>query len=546
MVRTGVTRGFGASLRKIISRSTSNRFTALLAGIGVTAILQSGTATSMIIASFVGRGLMTIGAGLAVMLGADIGTTIVAQALSHNFSWIAPFVMLTGYIVFTMNQDKGRGEHLGTVLLGLGMMLFALTFIKSAAAPLKDSQTLPIILKALATDEVFAIGVAALLTWVSHSSLAIVLLLVSFVASGVLPIHLGLAMVLGANLGGAIAPLIASLRDGPAASRVPVGNLLMRFCGILIAMPLLTFSAEMIALIDPDPARMIVNYHTAFNVVLALLFLPFIGTVEKLAIKALPDPEAKDDPSMPRYLDNKSMDTPTIALASAARETLRMADLTERMLEDTIKVFRTNNLSLLNKIREQDNVVDKIYKSIKNYMARLSQSAFDPEEGHRYIQILTFSTNLEHAGDVIDKSLMQMAEKKAMAQNSFSPEGLKEIENIHNLVLESVRLAQTVFVSGDVRLARKMTEGKDILRRAEQDAMTHHIERLREGIPETIATSSMHLDIIRDYRRINTYMCTVAYALLEHRGQLTESRVKPEMAKQESVSAMVEEPKPAE
>jgi len=300
MVRTGVTRGFGASLRKIISRSTINRFTALLAGIGVTAILQSGTATSMIIASFVGRGLMTIGAGLAVMLGADIGTTIVAQALSHDVSWVAQFVRLTGYIVLTVNQDKGRGEHLGTVLLGLGMMLFALTFIKTAAAPLKDSETLPIILKALATDEVFAIGVAALLTWVSHSSLAIVLLLVSFVASGVLPIHLGLAMVLGANLGGAIAPLIASLRDGPAASRVPVGNLLMRFCGILIAMPLLTFSAEMIALIDPDPARMIVNYHTAFNVVLALLFLPFIGTVEKLAIRALPDPEAKDDPSMPR------------------------------------------------------------------------------------------------------------------------------------------------------------------------------------------------------------------------------------------------------
>ncbi|MGZ9109277.1 MAG: Na/Pi cotransporter family protein [Micavibrio sp.] len=546
MVRTGVTRAFGASLRKIISRSTGNRITAFFAGIGVTAVLQSATATSMIIASFVGRGLMTIGAGLAVMLGADVGTTLVAQVLSFDFTWVAPLMMLSGYIVFSLNQDKGRGEHVGTVLLGLGMMLFALSFIKESADPLKTSETLPLILAPLDKDIILAVVVAALLTWLSHSSLAIVLLLVSFVGSGVLPIHVGLAMVLGANLGGAIAPLVASLRDGAAASRVPVGNLMMRLCGVLAAMPFLHFGADMIAKFDPDPARMIVNYHTVFNICLALCFLPLIGFVQKLTIKALPDPEAKDDPGMPRYLDSKSMDTPTIALASAARETLRMADMAERMLEDTIKVFRSNNLALLNKIREQDNVVDQIYKSIKNYMARLSQTAFDPEEAHRYIQILTFSTNLEHAGDVIDKSLMLMAEKKAMAQNSFSPEGLKEIEHIHNLVLESVRLAQTVFVSGDVRLARKMTEGKDILRHAEQDAMTHHIERLREGIPETIATSSMHLDIIRDYRRINTYMCTVAYALLEYKGQLNESRLKPEARKEAVTPALVEEPKPAE
>lgn len=543
MVRTGVTRAFGASLRRAISKSTGNRFSAFIAGIGVTAILQSGTATSMIIASFVGRGLMTVGAGLAVMLGADVGTTLVAQVLTFDFTWFAPLMMVAGYVVFSVYQEKGRGEHIGTVLLGLGMMLFALSFIKTSAQPLESSETLPLILAPLDKDIILAVLVAALLTWLSHSSLAIVLLLVSFVSSGVLPIHLGLAMVLGANLGAAVAPLIAALRDGPIASRVPVGNLLIRLAGVLAIMPFLHLSADLIARFGDDPARMIVNYHTGFNVLLALAFLPLIGPVEKLTLRMLPDPETKDDPGMPRYLDSKSLDTPTIALASAARETLRMADMAERMLEDTIKVFRTNNLALLHKIREQDNVIDKIYKSIKNYMARLSQTNFDPEEAHRYIQILTFSTNLEHAGDVIDKSLMQMAEKKAVAQNNFSPEGLKEIENIHNLVLESVRLAQTVFVSGDVRLARKMTEGKDILRQAEQAAMTHHIERLREGIPETISTSSMHLDIIRDYRRINTYMCTVAYALLDYKGQLTESRVKPEA--QKNTAPLMEEPKPA-
>lgn len=531
MVSAGVTRAFGASLRKVISKSTGNRFTAFVSGLAVTAVLQSSTATAMIISSFAGRGLMSTAAGLAVMLGADVGTTLVTQLLSFDLSWLAPFLMLTGYIIFSRWRDKGKGQYVGELLLGLGMMLYALDQIRSASSPLQHSETLPVILKALETDPIFSVLVAIVLTWMAHSSLAIVLLLVSFVVSGVLPPHLGLAMVLGANIGGLIAPLLATMRDGPAASRVAMGNLITRFLGVLAALPFLTTIQHYMSEISANPARMIVDFHMTFNFILAAVFLPLTGLLAKLTMKMVPDRDAKDDPGSPRYLDNKSMDMPTIALASAARETLRMADLAERMLEDTIKVFKTNNVSLLKKIQLQDNIVDQLYKSIKNYMARLSQTAFDPEEAQRYIQILTFSTNLEHAGDIIDKSLLPMAEKKAVAQNNFSPQGFIEIENIHNLVLESVRLAQTVFVSGDVRLARKMTEGKEALRKAEQEAMAHHIERLREGIPETISTSSMHLDIIRDYRRINTYMCTVAYALLEHKGQLMESRLKPEEVK---------------
>jgi phosphate:Na+ symporter len=548
MVRMGVTRAFGASLRKVISKSTGNRISAFFAGIGVTAILQSSTATSMIIASFVGRGLMTIGAGLAVMLGADVGTTLVAQVLVFDFTWVAPLMMLTGYVIFSIYNEKGRGEHVGFVLLGLGMMLFALSFIKASALPMEQSKTLPLLLAPLDHDLFLAVIVAGLMTWVCQSSLAIVLLLVSFVSSGILPVHLGLAMVLGANLGGLAGPLMVAMRDGPVASRIPFGNLLTRLCGVLIAIPFLGFFTPLMEMINPDPGRMVVNFHTVFNIVLALIFLPLLGYIEKLALLALPDRPASEDPGSPRYLDNKSMDMPTIALASAARETLRMADIVERMLEDTMRVFKTNNEALLHKIRAQDNIIDDIYKSIKNYMARLPKSGFDLEEGQRYIQILTFSTNLEHAGDVLDKSLLAMAEKKIQSQYSFSPKGFAEIENIHNLVLESVRLAQTVFVSGDVRLARKMTEGKETLRRAEQETMTLHIERLREGIPETISTSSMHLDIIRDYRRINTYMCTVAYNLLEQKGQLAESRLKPEVKKESAavLPVLVEEPKPAE
>ncbi|AEP09983.1 Na/Pi cotransporter family protein [Micavibrio aeruginosavorus] len=540
MVRTGITRAFGANLRKVVSASTGNRFLSFLSGIGVTALLQSSTATAMIIASFASRGLITVAAGLAVMLGADVGTTVVAQLLSFDLSWFAPLLMLTGYIIYTIFEDTGKGQHIGKLLLGLGMMLFALGAIKVASGPMQHSETLRVVLVALEKDPILSVVVAALLTWMAHSSLAIVLLLVSFVAGGVLPFELALMMVLGVNLGGTIAPLVATMREGPEAARVPVGNLLMRLIGVVAFMPLMGLVMKNAALLGDDPSRAVVNFHMAFNVVLAIAFIPFTGWVAKAAYKLMPDRPAEDDPGRPRYLDTKSMDTPTIALASAARETLRMADILEKMMEDTFRSLKGNNEALVNRIKEQDNVVDDIYKSIKAYMARLSQSAMDPDEASRYVQTLTFSTNLEHAGDVIDKNIMPMALKKIRAQKSFSQEGLEEIEHIHNLVLESIRLAQTVFVSGDIRLARKMVEGKEVLRKAEQEAMTAHIERLRDAVPETIATSSMHLDIIRDYRRVNSYMCTVAYPLLEQKGQLRTSRLRPEKDKIAKAQALVD------
>jgi phosphate:Na+ symporter len=269
-----------------------------------------------------------------------------------------------------------------------------------------------------------------------------------------------------------------------------------------------------------------VNFHTAFNLILALAFLPFTGIIAKIVTKAFPDKTDAEDPGQPRYLNVKEMDTPAIALASAARETLRMADALQGMMEDTIKAFRTNSESFVNTIRDKDDVIDRLYDAIKRYMARLTQEYMDKKDAQRYVQILTFATNLEHAGDVIDKNLMPLALKKIRHHGSFSTEGFREIEEIHNQVLDSIKLAQDVFVTGNLDLARRMLEEKEEIRKKETDASVSHIDRLRDGVPETIATTSLHLDIIRDLRRINSYMCTAAYALLEEKGQLNATRLK--------------------
>ncbi len=491
----------------------------------ITALLQSSTATVLIVAAFAGQGMIKSGAGLAMVLGADVGTTLVAQIFWLDLSLLIPIFIVVGYISFSMDRS-GRIKNLGRILIGLALMLIALSMIKTAAAPLKTSEALPVILNILQADYLFAVLFIALLTWVSHSSLAIILLLMSFVAAGVLPLMLGLYMVLGANLGGTIPPILATLKDHPEARRIPIGNFLIRLCGVGVLFFTLPLVQPYIEMMDDNAEHQIVNFHMMFNIALAVVFLPFTPMISQLCTKFIPDRVEPDNPGTARYLDLKDMDTPSIALASATRETLRMADLVQRMLEETITVFKTNDKRLLEKVREDDDVIDKIYSQIKSYMARLSQEFMDPKEAQRYVQILTFSTNLEHAGDVIDKNLMPVALKKIKSDSHFSEEGMKEIEHIHNLVVESVQLAQSIFVSNDIDMARRLLQDKQDIREAEITGMTKHIERLSEGRPETIATSSFHVDIIRDYRRINSYMCTVAYPLLEEKGELRQTRLR--------------------
>ena len=516
LVRLGVTHSFGAELRRGLAASTKNRILSFFSGMGITALLQSSTATVLIVAAFAGQGMINSTTGLAMVLGADVGTTLVAQLFSFDLSFLIPIFMIAGYISFAKKRS-GRSKNLGRILIGLALMLFALIWIKDAAEPLKQSEILPVILGALESDKIFAILIAALLTWLAHSSLAIILLLMSFVASGILPLVLGIYMVLGANLGGTIPPILATLKDHPEALRVPVGNLLIRLIGVSTVFYFVPYIQPHLNALGGDDVRQIVNFHTLFNLALALLFLPFTCTISKITKKIIPDKVEQDDPRQARYLDDKDLSTPSVALASATRETLRMADMVQQMLDDTITVFKTNDMALLKKVREEDDVIDHLYEQIKIYMAKLSQESMDEKEAQRYVQVLTFSTNLEHAGDVVDKNLMPLALKKIKRGTSFSDEGMREIEHIHFLVMESVQLAQSIFVSNDVDMAKKLLQDKRDIREAELSGMTTHIERLSDGVPETIATSSLHIDIIRDYRRINSYMCTVAYPLLDER-----------------------------
>ncbi len=525
MVKLGFTRAYATSLQRIIAINTNNRIKAFLAGMGVTAILQSSTATAMICASFASKKMIGTTAGLAVIIGADVSTTLVAQILTFDLSWLTPLLLLSGVVLHHKYEHGGRKRHIARALIGLGLILLALSIIKESALPLGQSDTLPIILQPLEKEPILALLVAGLLTWLLHSSLAAVLIIASFASSGLINLNLGFLLVLGANLGGAIIPYAMTFKMDYRAKRITTGNVIMRVTSILLTIPLIGLFINLLDTAEIDKSREIIHFHTIFNILLACTFIPLITPLSKLCKNIVPQVRAKvNEDEKPMYLDESALESPTIALAGAAHETLRIAKIVESMFADSMTALKSENKDIIRKIKKSDDLVDKLHNEIKLYLTRVNEEALDPKESDRFVQILSFSTNLEHIGDIIEKSLIELIISKIDRQNRFSPEGFKEIQDFHHNILKNMKIAQAIFMSEDPKLAVQLVEGKTEIRIAAQKSSEKHFQRLREGIPETKETSSLHNDIIRDYKRINSYITTVAYSILNNAETYKDSR----------------------
>jgi phosphate:Na+ symporter len=515
MVQSGILRAYGPELRRSLSTALQNRLAAFAAGLGLTALLQSSTATALMAASFVNEGTVTLVPALAIMLGANVGTTLIVQVLSFNVSAVAPVLFVFGLAAFR-SGGRSRLKDMGRVAIGLGLMLLALHILLDTLAPAEDAPSVRALLKLVTSDPVFCVLIAAALTWAAHSSVATVLLTMSLAFSHFVTPPAALALVLGANLGSAINPILEGAHRGdPASYRLPLGNLINRFLGVCIALPFLQQVADMAQRFEPNMARLTAEFHVGFNIVLAIVFLPLLDPLASLLTKLLTDRKTTVDPSAPRYLDEAALDAPSLALANAARETLHMGDTVETMLKHVMTALMTNDRALVTEISRMDNIVDSLNEAVKMYLTKLTRSNLDEREAKRAMEILSFAINLEHVGDIVEKNLSELAAKKIKRNVQFSDDGAAEIDQFHKRILENLRLAFGVFMSGDVSGARKLIAEKAQVRTAELTAAESHLERLREGRPETLETTSLHLDVLRDLKRINSHICSVAYPALE-------------------------------
>jgi phosphate:Na+ symporter len=527
MVQTGVQRAFGARLRGFLGSALRNRFKAFLAGIGVTAILQSSTATGLMVTGFAAGGLVDLVPALAVMLGANVGTTLIVQALSFDISDVAPALILIGVLMF--RRATAGTRDFGRVFIGLGLVLMALGQFVSLVTPYEDVPSLQVFLGAVANQPLVDVILAAGLTWAAHSSVAIILIIMSFAGNHAVPPDAAFALVLGANLGSAINPVLegASGND-PAGRRVPLGNLLNRGLGTLVGLAALPWLGTWLIAIEPDAGRAVADFHTAFNLILAAVFFPFLGSYARLLRRLLPARVDPADPGQPLYMTLAAREAPAIAIGAAAREAMRLADVLEAMLQGLRDAFARADRRQITETKRLDDVLDRLNTAIKAYLTGLDPDGLTDADHQRVTEILAFATHLEQAGDIVEKSLLGIAGKCLRRGLAFSKEGEAELTQIIDRLIINVQAAAALFMTGDERAARLLAAEKEAFRELEAQATAAHFARLRAGRVDTAETSSLHLDALRDLKRVNAHLvAAAAYPVLENSGELLASRLRP-------------------
>ncbi|MCX7383466.1 MAG: Na/Pi cotransporter family protein [Alphaproteobacteria bacterium] len=518
MVQTGIVRAFGSDLRRLLGKGLRNPFLALAAGIGVTALLQSSTATALMVTSFAAGGLVSLVPALAVMLGANIGTALVVKALTFDLAWLSPVVLTAGYVAFKRGgreaAKNARLQNLGRVGMGLGLMLLALHMLVDAMLPAEAAPLLRELLHSLTAEPLFDIVLAAMLTFAAHSSVAVMLMIVPLATSGVVSPAAAFALVLGANLGSTIPPLIAAGSD-PVARRLPIGNLLFRAAGCLAVLPFLPALAEQFARITPWPGAQAVNFHIAFNVAVALPLIFLLKPAAALLTRMLPEVVAADDPGRPLYLQEAAFETPYLALSNAAREALRMGDLVDTMMRRYLDVITSGDRAAAEEAMRLGKPLDRLQDAIKTYLTRIPADDLAEQDRKRMRVILEFVVNLGHAGDILESSIGQIARRKARQPAIATAADQADLAAVHAMLLEDLGLALSTFIGEDPRGARTLVAAKRKLSEHERVITRDHLARLDSERPGALESSALHLAALRDLKRINSHLAAVGYAVLE-------------------------------
>ncbi len=526
LVRDGMTEAFGLRLKMALGFGTRTGPRAFFSGLVATLGLQSSTATALMTASFVETDMIRPRMAQIALLGANVGTALTAWVVAAGLEAISPFLLLVGYVL--RRQARPIWGGVGLALIGIGMMLLSLVLLNGASAPIRDSQAVAAFLGLLGGAWLVAFAFAAVLAVLCSSSLAVVMLILSLSLAGGLSPALSVVMVLGANFGGAIPPTIATLGSAPSARRVTASNLAIRGIGCLFAMPFAGLAGDALLQLPFSAESIPVEAHLGFNLILAALIWPFAGLISRVVARFIPDAEGGDDVRS-QWLDESSLGVPAMALAGASREALAIGDIVEKMMTLTMKAFRDNDPAPLQEVALLDDKVDRLQQEVKIYLSRMGRDVAE-EDQRRSIVILDYVINLEHTGDIIDKGLSAQVDKKIAHGLRFSDEGYRELTAIFLLTLENMRIAQTIFMSRDKQLARQLMEVKVNIRRMERESAERHFVRLRDGYAESLQTSSLHLDMLRDLKRVNAHVISVAYPVLDEEGMLIESRLKSTVA----------------
>lgn len=529
MVRSGMEEAYGPALRRLLGGARQSQATAALGGAIVAVMLQSSTAVAMLACGFAVSGVLALSTGVALLLGADLGSALVVRILSFDLGWLIPVCLLVGGVMH-LKLPGHRVREVGRMVLGIGFVLLSLKLIGTATAPLRDGTMLASFSVYLADDYLTAFLIGALFTWLVHSSVAAILMVAAFATQGLLPLEAGVPLVLGANFGGGLIAFWLSRGMPVEAQRIPVANLIFRALGAVAVLAAVEGLNLPVGVLGGHAGAALVNFHVVFNAGLVMVSLPFVGAMAKLTQRLLPGTPATgsdDDPVKRRVsaLDRAVIDRPQLALASATRELLRMGELVEIMVRPAMDLLNAGNAKEIARLRDVDEAVNQAHTDIKLYLAEVNRGEMTSAEAQRSIELTDFAINLEHAGDVVAKNLLVLAQERLDKNWRFSPQGWSELTELHRRLVENMHLALNVLVSQDLPSARQLVVEKEKMRELERRSHDGHLRRLQSGTPESIETSGMHLEVARGLKEINSLLVTVAYPILKQSGDLLESRL---------------------
>lgn len=525
LVRTGFERAFGVQLRVWLRRSTSNRVKAAGCGAFAAILLQSSTAVAVLMAGFLSAGSINGVAGLAMLLGADLGSAIVAQLLNSQLSAVAPVLLLAGVLIF-LRSSRREARQIGRVLIGLALIFVSLDLIREASSPLVESPGAKTVMAYFAKDLFTAFVISAAFAWLVHSSVAAVLLYATMAAQGILPLEAALAMVLGANFGGCIIALLLTLRAGAPVRRVVWSNLALRGGGALAVLYVLSASDLISDIAGGTPGQQALNLHLAFNAGLLLLSLPLVGVLQRASARIISDTEDDDRNAQHQTaLDREALEHPKRALSCAVRELVHISGIVETMFRQSMQLFDSYNDAQANKIIESNQLVERISLDLRIYLAEIRSNDERDKFGTRAIDLAGTGVNLEAAADVIAQTMVRLATRKSYENLEFSAEGREELGEFHDTVLRNVQLGISVLMNEDPALAETLVAQKDKVRDIARKLEEKHLFRLQQGSEATLHTSSIHLDLLRALKNVNTSFAMIAYPVLSENGKLLKSRL---------------------
>jgi phosphate:Na+ symporter len=525
IVRTGILRVLGADLRRILGHSTKNRVKAFCSGVGVTSLVQSSNATAVIVTSFAAQGLLPLSSGLAIMLGADVGTALMARILTLDLSWLSPVLVLVGVPLFLSRKQNSVGQ-VGRTMIGLGLILLALHLIVEAVQPMMHGAGVRVMFGALTGDTMLDALVGAAFAMISYSSLAAVLLTATLASSGVISLKVALCLVIGANLGSGLLALAGTLAQNTAARRLALGSFAFKLAGALLILPFTSLLAAGLPMLISIPREAVVGFHLIYNTLRCIACVPLIEPVARLCVRVLPDRAEPNAELRPLHLDVAALPTPALALANAAREVLRIGDLIRAMLDNVAELLHRNDLQKARETIRMDDDVDHLYAAVKTYLARISREQLDEAESRRWTDIISLTINLEHAGDIIERIVGDIEEKKIAHRLAFSEEGLGELEDLHARLVSNLQLGLSVFLNNDLRSAERLLSEKERFRDLERAYSYKHLDRLSGQTLRSVETSALHLDLISDMKRLNSLFCSTAYPVLDAVGALHDTRLR--------------------